>query len=490
MYEEADDELEDRISRVLAMQRQHKEQLLHEMSPLAPRRPRSAVGRLGGQGSQATLAAQAARTAGGRQWGDKMSQSLLEENTHSDSSEKQDVCTELMTSSKTTTTHRSRRDNIMTRSVPDMPPPHAGGHRGGIPTPSHGHSHHSSTHNSIGGGASSNNISHNNAINNSSGNNSGVVSSQTSSVVLQEEALSFGSHRVRRVVRPSTGVKQAMETAFSVAYRILSFVGYCGGGRQLGARGVECPLGRLSNSIGATLVAALPVRWRSRQGSSRRAQSNDNRSNCGSLRVSRSSSYSAPRNSCASKATKTATVQPHRTTALYRRDKDKSEIERLKARREFLHKSATKIQAAWRGFITRKKQEKEIQQLRMRRIEEHLMHFVRRIETLENTVRRQETELAEEKAARLAQHEMFGRMLNSMDNIERHLAAICVGDGEETLLELNPVQQTSASAAGVKTSTTLTAGQEVECAQGDTIESLSTRLSRLESVIMNLSAKF
>ena len=85
--QEPDDELEDRISRVLAMQRQHKEQLLHEMSPLSTRRPRSAVGRLGG----------AERTSGGRQWGDKMSQSLLEESTHSESFEKKDVCTELST---------------------------------------------------------------------------------------------------------------------------------------------------------------------------------------------------------------------------------------------------------------------------------------------------------------------------------------------------------------------------------------------------------
>ena len=69
------------------MQRQHKEQLLHEMSPLSTRRPRSAVGRLGG----------AERTSGGRQWGDKMSQSLLEESTHSESFEKKDICTELTT---------------------------------------------------------------------------------------------------------------------------------------------------------------------------------------------------------------------------------------------------------------------------------------------------------------------------------------------------------------------------------------------------------
>lgn len=65
---------------------------------------------------------------------------------------------------------------------------------------------------------------------------------------------------------------------------------------------------------------------------------------------------------------------------------------RLKARREFLHKSATRIQAAWRGYITRKRQEKEIQHLRMRRVEEHLLHFVRRMELLETTVRRYERE--------------------------------------------------------------------------------------------------
>ncbi|XP_022711481.1 uncharacterized protein LOC111273794 isoform X1 [Varroa jacobsoni] len=403
---EADDELEDRISRVLAMQRQHKEQLLHEMSPLAPRRPRSAVGRLSGQGSQSMLGGQAARTAGGRQWGDKMSQSLLEENTHSDSSEKQDICTELMTSSQKTSgsvsTHRSRRDNIMTRSVPDLPPSHTGYRSAGIPTPSYGHGHHSSSHNNINNTTSNNNISHNNALN-------------------------------------SSGSNPAMTTS---------------------------------------------------QASSSRAQSNDNRSNSGSVRVSRLSSYSVPRSSCASKAAKTATVQPHRTTALYRRDKDKAEIERLKARREFLHKNATKIQAAWRGFITRKRQEKEIQQLRMRRIEEHLMHFVRRMETLENTVRRQESDLAEEKKARLTNQEMFSRMLNSMDNIERHLTAICVGDGEETLLELPGVQQVAPTVTGGKMVATKTPDQEVETTQEETIESLSTRLSRLESMIMNLSAKF
>ncbi|XP_022711482.1 type-2 histone deacetylase 1-like isoform X2 [Varroa jacobsoni] len=188
---EADDELEDRISRVLAMQRQHKEQLLHEMSPLAPRRPRSAVGRLSGQGSQSMLGGQAARTAGGRQWGDKMSQSLLEENTHSDSSEKQDICTELMTSSQKTSgsvsTHRSRRDNIMTRSVPDLPPSHTGYRSAGIPTPSYGHGHHSSSHNNINNTTSNNNISHNNALN-SSGSNPAMTTSQASSSFMVEPA--------------------------------------------------------------------------------------------------------------------------------------------------------------------------------------------------------------------------------------------------------------------------------------------------------------
>lgn len=95
---------------------------------------------------------------------------------------------------------------------------------------------------------------------------------------------------------------------------------------------------------------------------------------------------------------------------------------------------------------------------------------------------RQESDLAEEKKARLTNQEMFSRMLNSMDNIERHLTAICVGDGEETLLELPGVQQVAPTVTDGKMVATKTPDQEVETTQEETIESLSTRVSTLHSM--------
>lgn len=57
-------------------------------------------------------------------------------------------------------------------------------------------------------------------------------------------------------------------------------------------------------------------------------------------------------------------------------------------------------------------------------------------------------------------------MLNSMDNIERHLQAICVS---ETSVEA-PVISTTAT-------NQVLAGEDVEMQRSDTIESLSTRVS-------------
>lgn len=69
-------------------------------------------------------------------------------------------------------------------------------------------------------------------------------------------------------------------------------------------------------------------------------------------------------------------------------------------------------------------------------------------------------------------------MLNSMDNIERHLAAICVGEGEDALLELPGVPQAPGKASSTATSPVKTSStQEVKPVQEETIESLSTRVS-------------
>lgn len=73
---------------------------------------------------------------------------------------------------------------------------------------------------------------------------------------------------------------------------------------------------------------------------------------------------------------------------------------------------------------------------------------------------------------------MLGRMLNSMDNIERHLAAICVGDGDDALLELPAVQQTSVKSSSVNASPVKdNSVQEAKPVQEETIESLSSRVS-------------
>lgn len=81
-------------------------------------------------------------------------------------------------------------------------------------------------------------------------------------------------------------------------------------------------------------------------------------------------------------------------------------------------------------------------------------------------------------------------MLNSMDNIERHLAAICVGEGEEALLELPGVPQpvpAPTTKSGTTSPVKAAAGQEVQPVGEETIESLSTRVSRQNVMVKNTS---
>ncbi|XP_064472909.1 centrosomal protein of 97 kDa-like [Ornithodoros turicata] len=114
-------------------------------------------------------------------------------------------------------------------------------------------------------------------------------------------------------------------------------------------------------------------------------------------------------------------------------ESEDAEVDRLLCKRsqqvglELLERAAVKIQALWRGYSVRSRSEKVVkvcQEARLRRLEECVLSLQERVTTLNDTVVKQQKELDEERRNRTCNKDALNKLLKNMDQLESHITRV------------------------------------------------------------------